>query len=122
MFRKPRSEGVIFLFMPARKDVLQMWFVFGSIDVLVLDESGKVLALRTLKPWRMWAPKLLASYILEVPEGTIASSRTEVGDIIALPQITGHSIWRWWHYALFVLLHVVFSVVVALLLLVTIVK
>jgi uncharacterized membrane protein (UPF0127 family) len=122
MFRRPRSEGVIFLFMPARKDVLQMWFVFASIDVLILDGSGKVLALRTLRPWQMWAPKLLASCIVEVPAGTIAKSCTEVGDTIALPQMTQESIWKWWHYALFMILHLLFALAIAALLFVTIVK
>jgi uncharacterized protein len=122
MFRKPTNEAIIFLFMPARKDVLQMWFVFGPVDVAVLDGAGKVLALKILQPWSIWAPKMLASCIIELPSGTIAASGTRVGDTIVLPQITSSSIWRWWHYGLFFLVHILLAVAVALILIVTIVK
>lgn len=122
MFRKPTHEGIIFLFMPARRDVLHMWFVFGPVDVILLDGAGKVIGLRTLKPWRTWNPHTLISCMLELPPGIIARSKTRIGDRIALPQPTSSSIWQWWHYALFFLLHVLIALAVAGMFIVTIGK
>jgi uncharacterized membrane protein (UPF0127 family) len=116
MFRKPKDECLVFIRMPARTDTITMWFVFGSIDVVVLDGTGKVIALRSLAPWSHWrAPK--ASAFIELPVGTIARTKTALGDHIALPAPQNGSIWKWYHYALFLGTQVLLSILPALLLL-----
>jgi uncharacterized membrane protein (UPF0127 family) len=52
-----------------------------DLDVLFLDEKGKVLkVVESLAPWK-WTKKVPeARYVLEVPAGTVESSGTRVGD------------------------------------------
>jgi uncharacterized membrane protein (UPF0127 family) len=53
-----------------------------AIDVLFLDPSGRVRALRhVLRPWRI-AACLRARSTLELAGGTISRSGTEVGDLL----------------------------------------
>lgn len=116
MFRKPRDECLVFIFMPPRREVITMWFVFGSIDVIALDGQGRVLAQRSdLRPWRLWDVKHRASAIIELPAGTIVRSKTRIGDHILLPALKPATIWDWRHYALFVLMQIVMSVLLLLL-------
>lgn len=54
------------------------------IDVLFLDENhGVVHAIHALGPRRIGGPVRTARYAVELPAGTIARSRTEVGDRVA---------------------------------------
>jgi len=56
------------------------WMTF-DLDVLFLDEKGTVLeSVRSLRPWRKTRRVRGARYVLEVPAGTIDSSKTQVGD------------------------------------------
>lgn len=104
MFRRPRGECLILVRMPSRRDVITMWFVFGPLDIVALDGTGKVVALREgLRPWRSWDVGMKASAVVELPPGTILRTRTAIGDLIALPQPHAASMWRWHHYALFLL-------------------
>ena len=87
LFRRPRDDAIIFLFLPARPVTLHMWFVFGPIDVLALDGTGRVVALKErFLPWAFWRTGAAVSTVLELPDGTIARTRTNVGDVIGLPQ------------------------------------
>jgi uncharacterized protein len=87
MFQRPRG-CLVFLFKPARRDMIHMWFVFGSIDALILDGNGEVIALReNLKPWWMWNPKVKISALIELPAGTISATGTRLGDRIELPSL-----------------------------------
>jgi uncharacterized membrane protein (UPF0127 family) len=115
MFRKPR-DTLVFLFMPQRKETIHMWFVFGSIDVLALDGTGKVIALRqNLRPWHWWNPGMQMSAIIECPVGTISRTGTQLGDRIAMPQPHHESFWRWYHHALFWFVQVGIPVLIGLL-------
>jgi uncharacterized membrane protein (UPF0127 family) len=91
MFRKPGPKDcIIFLFLPSRPVSFHMFFVFEPIDIIALDGTGKVIALReNFRPWTMWRPGLDASAVVELPAGTIAKSGTAVGDVIELPKTTG---------------------------------
>lgn len=52
-----------------------------SIDVLLLDRSGIVLAAyHTLRPFRVTRINWKAASALELPAGVIAASQTQVGD------------------------------------------
>lgn len=65
------------------------------IDVLFLDSSHRVVALYTLPPNRIaWGSG--AHGVLETAEGTIAASRTQIGDKIELrqPQVSDSSVPR----------------------------
>jgi hypothetical protein len=54
-----------------------------DLDVLFLDEQGKVLKLiRGLRPWRFTRRVRQAEYVLEVPPGVIHQSGTHVGDLL----------------------------------------
>ena len=87
MFARPGNRCKIFLFMPARKVKLHMWFVRGPIDVLALDGKGTVVALKKdFRPWQYWSPGVTASAVIELPAGTIERTGTAVGDTIRLPQ------------------------------------
>ena len=85
MFARPKNRAIIFVFKPARKISLHMWFVFGAIDVLGLDSNGVVVAKKeNFRPWRLWSSKLNVEYILELPVGTINKSKTHIGDVLKL--------------------------------------
>lgn len=89
MFSSPGERALIFLFMPARRVALHMWFVFGPIDVLALDGTGRVVELReNFRPWSLWRTHGEVSAIAELPAGTISGTGTTVGDRIELPAVT----------------------------------
>jgi uncharacterized membrane protein (UPF0127 family) len=55
------------------------------IDVLYLDRARSVVHLESnLKPWRIAPLRLEASSVLELPENTIRTSGTRVGDQIEI--------------------------------------
>jgi uncharacterized protein len=56
-----------------------------AIDALFVDEAGKVVGLvNAIKPWRISAYFSKAVRCLELPAGTIAATRTVLGDVISL--------------------------------------
>jgi hypothetical protein len=61
---------------------LGMGFV---IDVVYLDTSLTVVHLeRELRPWRFAAVRMQSASVLELPSGTAAQTKTEVGDRIEI--------------------------------------
>ncbi len=53
------------------------------IDVAYLDKTGRVIYLyHGLPPFRVAAIKIKARSILELPAGTLARTRTEIGDTV----------------------------------------
>ena len=62
---------------------IHMWFMRFPIDVIFLDGKNRVVGLkRNVKPWGMaWSWRGVKT--LELPVGTIASTSTQVGDIVA---------------------------------------
>ena len=62
---------------------IHMWFMRFPIDVVFLDSKNRVVGLRRhLKPWGMaWSWR--GSKTIELPVGVIATTRTQVGDIVA---------------------------------------
>ena len=59
------------------------WFMRFPIDVVFLDSKNRVVGLRrNMKPWRMaWSWR--GAKTVELPVGVIATTRTQVGDIVA---------------------------------------
>jgi uncharacterized membrane protein (UPF0127 family) len=65
---------------------IHTFFMRFTIDVLFLDARGVVSAKTTLPPWRLsrWEPR--AAAVLELPAGTLARTRTEIGDQISMKE------------------------------------
>ena len=62
---------------------LHMWFVFFPIDVLWLDSNLKVVhILKNFKPFSSYNPKILAKYVIEMPNGSIADISSKGTSII----------------------------------------
>ncbi len=60
------------------------------IDVAYLDKAGRVIRLyHSLPPFRVAAIKFKTHSILELPAGTLAKTRTEVGDILEFRELGG---------------------------------
>lgn len=75
--RPAPSEGM--LFVPSRG--VHTWFMKYPIDVILLDRNWKVVSLHPrLPPWKDTGLKRDARYALELPEGTIEETGTEMGD------------------------------------------
>ena len=71
------SEGM--LFVPSRG--IHTWGMRYPIDVLLLDREWKVVALHPrMEPWKDTGMRKEARYALELPEGTIEATGTELGD------------------------------------------
>ncbi len=62
---------------------IHMWFMRFPIDVIFLDKKNRVVGLRrNIKPWGMaWSWR--GAKTIELPVGVIASTRTQLGDIVA---------------------------------------
>ena len=60
-----------------------------TIDIVALDESGLVVdAVPALRPWRIRLPRRGAVGVLELPEGSLERSRTQVGHRIELQLVS----------------------------------
>ena len=80
MFRTGLEPGTGLLIVQPSTGVSQtaihMWFVFFSLGVIWLDDNYTVVDKRVAKPWRIYAPKAPARYILE--------GRPEILDRVAI--------------------------------------
>jgi uncharacterized protein len=88
MFRRPADRAIVFVFAAPREVVVHTYFVRGALDVLVLDFEHHVLAMEEkLAPWRVWSAGVRARIVVELPAGTLAASKTEIGDRLELPSL-----------------------------------
>lgn len=63
------------------------------LDIVFLDGKGRVLELvSSLRPWKRTRRVPGAAYVLEVPNGTIRISGTEVGDELTWREPVNYSI------------------------------
>jgi uncharacterized membrane protein (UPF0127 family) len=66
-------------------DRVHTWFMRFSIDVLMLDGGGRVLAAqRALPPWRLGSAGVAGGVALETAPGTIARLGIVRGDLLTL--------------------------------------
>lgn len=87
--RPKQGEGI--LLIPC--DAIHTWWMTFDLDVLFLDDRGRVLDLvRSLRPWKRTRKVAGARYVLEVPEGTIDASGTRVGDELSWREQAPYSI------------------------------
>ncbi len=86
MFSKRIKDFGLFFIMPRQRiHSLHMWFVFYPIDILFLDLNKKVVDLKfNFRPFSFYTPRKKCKYIVELPHGTIHSSRTTLGDVISV--------------------------------------
>ncbi len=71
MFRRRLAEGQGLLLVDSREGrisaAIHMWFVFMTLGVAWLDNELRVVDLQLARPWRLYAPRAAARYILEGP-------------------------------------------------------
>lgn len=76
-----KGEGL--LIVPCRG--VHTWWMRFTIDIVALDAEGHVVdAVSSLKPWRVRLPRQGGVSVLELPEGTLLSSQTQVGHRIQI--------------------------------------
>jgi len=64
---------------------IHMMFMKFEIDLVFLDRNNNVIHLiSSVKPWRVSPVIPKAASVIELPTGTISSSRTEIGDNISI--------------------------------------
>lgn len=83
MFKGSIEQGLV-LKIPEgrgrRGSGIHMFFMRIPLDVLFLDGEKVVVDKVHLKPWQTYNPVKPARYVIELNDGTLASSETEVGD------------------------------------------
>lgn len=63
---------------------IHTFFVRQPIDVIFLNKDKKVVdVVKQLKSWRTYTPNQDAQFVVELPAGTIAKSRTTIGNVIS---------------------------------------
>ena len=81
--RSGLNPGEALWIVPSRG--VHTWWMRFTIDVLALNESGVVVDRVTgLKPWRIRLPRRGTAGVLELPEGSIAATGTQLGHRIQL--------------------------------------
>ena len=84
----PQDEGL--WIVPSRG--VHTWGMRFAIDVIALDGRGRVVdVVPDLKPWRMRLPRAGCIGVLELPVGSIAQSRTQLGDCVVFETPLGKS-------------------------------
>jgi uncharacterized protein len=88
MGRRGLAEGEALIIDPCSGVV--SFFMRFPIDVLFLDETGRVIHLvERLRPWRASRIVRGSKRVVELPEGTIAKTGTRLGDQIEIQAIDG---------------------------------
>jgi uncharacterized membrane protein (UPF0127 family) len=85
MLKKRLEKGMILKIPEGRGKMgsaIHMFFMRIPLDVIFLDYEKNVLDQVTLKPWQTYTPKKAARYVVELKEGYLTSSETEIGDVL----------------------------------------
>ncbi len=83
MFSKQAYKALILKFNKEKIISLHMFFVFYCIDVLFLDKNKTVVDKKeNFKPFTFYKSKKKAMYVIELLNGTIKKTKTEIGDKI----------------------------------------
>src|SRR4051812_47548569 len=81
--RSRLEPGEALWIVPSRG--VHTWGMRFTIDVLALDEAGTVIdCVSHLRPWRVRLPRKGTAGVLELPAGTLLSSKTSVGHRVIL--------------------------------------
>jgi uncharacterized membrane protein (UPF0127 family) len=86
MFRQNFCEGEALIFeLKLRRQSIHTFFLRFSIDVIFSSSNFFVIEIcQRLKPWQIHRPKVDASYIVELPAGTISCTNVKIGYKLAL--------------------------------------
>ena len=77
------SKNLVFIYNKEQYVPLHMFFVFFPIDVIYLDSEKKVVDLKKhFLPFTLYNPKSKSKYVLELENGSINRSMTQIGDIL----------------------------------------
>jgi len=80
-----RGQALLFKLLKPGRHGVHMFFVMFPIDLLYLDSSFSVIDMRqALRPWQVHRPGVEASYIVELPAGTISRARIKLGHKLTL--------------------------------------
>ncbi|MEW5995923.1 MAG: DUF192 domain-containing protein [Candidatus Zixiibacteriota bacterium] len=80
----PEGEGMLFKFNNPGRYGIHMFFMRFPIDLVYLDSGFRVVELKEkIKPWRLYRPKNKASYLVELPAGTINGAKIKIGQKIS---------------------------------------
>jgi uncharacterized membrane protein (UPF0127 family) len=83
MMAPPLPEGGGLVIDPCNS--IHMFFMRYPLDVLFVDKKGEVVFLyEAIKPWRVGRIVKGAKFAVELPVGTIETSRTQVGDTVKM--------------------------------------
>jgi len=81
MFQSPAGSALIFDLGRPTPLVIHTFFVRGPLDALALDFELRVIAMvEHLRPFRVWDARTSARWLVELEAGTIATTRTAIGD------------------------------------------
>jgi uncharacterized protein len=82
MFSTRKKDFACVLEFDKSKQIsLHMFFVFYPIDVIFLDKNKKVVEIKkNFKPFTFYNAKKIASYAVEVLEGSVEKTGTKIGD------------------------------------------
>ncbi len=82
--KKINDEAHVFYFEKPQKISLHMYFVFQTIDVVTLNQEGKVQELTTLKPFQTHKFKEKSKICIEMPENSIKKHKINQGQKITI--------------------------------------
>lgn len=88
MFSKPTQSAMILRFRREIPISLHTYFVFFPIDIMFVDNRLRVVEMvSAMQPFTTYSAKSKASYVVELPAGTIKKTKTKIGDEIAFLQV-----------------------------------
>ena len=88
MFSKPTQAAMVLKFAKETPISLHTFFVFFPIDIILADGGLRVVELlKAMPPFSTYSARQKAKFVVEVPSGTIAKSKTRVGDRLTFLRI-----------------------------------
>ncbi|MBR9690568.1 DUF192 domain-containing protein [Candidatus Woesearchaeota archaeon] len=85
-FKKIRDgEAYVFPFEVSRRMIMDMFFVFCPIDIVLLDENFRVVEFnQNFLPFSIYISTNKASFAVELPKGSVKKNEIELGDILTI--------------------------------------
>lgn len=88
MFSKPTRAAMVLKFAKETPISLHTFFVFFPIDIILADSALRVVGIvKGMPPFSTYSADKKARFVVEVPSGTIAKSKTRVGDRLTFLRI-----------------------------------
>lgn len=84
MFRRRLGdeEGLLIRFASSWACSIHTFFMRFPIDLVFLDGAGRVVDLKTLRPWRLYSPRQGCASVLEIPAGRAGAMGIKVGEVL----------------------------------------